>query len=380
MDWTQNPFARAQAFLELVGIGNEFQALLDCGWSCFAGNVSRLLSEPEVSTVFEPLLEEEGELHRVLTASGSSEAPASPRRVTAQMFDVFDLLSVEMMARLREAFGLALGTASEPLPTALAAGNAHHEEEFNLPAANDDSDPRSNEAADAQKKHADDVRHVSLQEQYVVDAIDCWISRRTEAQNKRLVLACGVEPAALEAAASKAAQRSSVQAALADFVIDVILPREREIYGTGLDWLFVAVEKNAALDVDDDEAVAALPTPSPQKRHRCDDDNGDVLLVEGSGGGGEVDADGDLIVTQRNVDQLMLSKPELLPRYVIIQKRKALDDDDITAFEAEHHYTVTELRSFIKLKDLDLSPFKGTSKKSGLAVAVLSALKRKKDQ
>ena len=380
MDWPHNPFARARAFFELLGLESEFGTFLEAGWLAFCKNASALLSETELSTTFEPALEEGGELHRVLTSpAGVNEGtPQSLSKVSAAMFDVFDQLSLEMVVRLRHAFRLTAGSGEQD----------EKEEGMDAAAAAASSPPRE----DASLLQGGGRRSVSIAEQYVVDAIDAWMARRDEVLNKQLVVAVGVSPQVVDAAvAARGKEEVPSSELLADFVIEIVLPADHQVCGTSLDWLYVVVEKNAALDVDDDEAIAALPPSPPQKRPRCTTTGGgdtgaisveggdDDEVLDGGQGAADGDDDDDLIVTHRNIDQLMMTRPQLLPRYVIVEKRKSLEDLGMTVFEAEHHYTVAELREFIRTQKLDVSSYKGLSKKSGLAGAVIGSLKAKRE-
>jgi hypothetical protein len=175
--------------------------------------------------------------------------------------------------------------------------------------------------------------------------------------------------------------------------------------GTSQDWLLAAVEKSRAVDVDDDVEVCALQpdehiASTEQRRKRCrvpeqrgpndtssdgdvppEVDNhdfslmaeGDLVVEVGDHDAATVDDD-EITVTRRNLDLIMRTNPNLLPRYVVEQRRRRLDDRDITVFEAEHHYTMAELRAFARTAGLDLSRYKGTGRKAGLAVAVVAAV------
>jgi hypothetical protein len=393
-----------------MGLQAEFYGLLRCGWRRFSSNVCLLLAESELLTVFEPVLNENGEFFRVLNPYPDAEASSSlscatPQTSLRDLEDVFEHLTVEMATRLRNAFGISAPQSSPPSDPAQNV-------------ASDDSP--CEDVADANNARCGFATATrTIAEQYVIDSVDAWVSSRCSAVNRQLVVGCGVHPDSVDAALKRARQsydeptldqedgcrkcgdlrgngaplpdaaEVAVNALLADFVIELVFPSDRRIYGTAQDWLCVALEKSAAVDVDDDEAVANLHPPEQErasgaKRQRSGPNDSDTdvscsaLVDENQQDDEEEDGD-DLIVSKRNVDRLMLSKPHLLPRYVIVERRRKLDDERITVFEAEHHYSMAELREFACTAGLDVSKSKGIAKKAGLAAAILAAGKARRD-
>lgn len=189
-----------------------------------------------------------------------------------------------------------------------------------------------------------------LLEQILIDALDRWMQSRAATDNDRIVLACGVQPAVLEAARKR---RHELPDAVIDFVIDVVFPPPVEPDGAvPLDWLILSYEKNhESIEVDDTSNItssaetASVPpasvTGGGASSNLEDADNATALQ-------GCESADGEVILTANNIEHYMRTQPQIIPRDILREKRKHWSDATITDFELQHHYTAAELRAVVK--------------------------------
>ncbi|EKF32995.1 hypothetical protein MOQ_003144 [Trypanosoma cruzi marinkellei] len=177
----------------------------------------------------------------------------------------------------------------------------------------------------------------TVSEQFLIDALDHWMSQRTPRENDALVLACGVQPSLLESARARG---DELPHAVEDFIIDVVFPpppsvEEEEKKGKErvLDWLIASYEKcYEAIDVDEEEGEAGedtSPGESPEKKMRLEEDGREFITAE-------------------NLDWFMRERPSAVPRAVLRERRRPLDDPAITEFELQNHYTANELSVFVK--------------------------------
>lgn len=355
--------------------------LLECGWSALERNIATLISDAEEALhVFGPILDKNGPFRKAIFVDSGIVADnviidkncLTGAKGTAEAFvDAFDDLSIEVTTRLCAALGLTGKTSS------------------------------------------------CLAEQYFIDGIHVWMCGvsnnnlsgaadcnplhvgRSEEENVRLVVGCGVDPVLVADAVARS--KESKAAPLADFVIDLVLPEPPVQRGSNADWLISTAERQLfAVNVDNDDEVQAAATQALLARKRSrelhDDDAKSLAFLSQRAGAAPiltpaeqpeetagaaatgVQVEEEMFLSSVNVDHLMMTSPELLPKYVVREKRRLLDDPaGITAFEAERHYTMAEVRDFMLLHKLDITKHTGVSvrTKAGLAVAVTEAFKKK---
>ncbi|KAK7200291.1 hypothetical protein NESM_000081900 [Novymonas esmeraldas] len=211
-------------------------------------------------------------------------------------------------------------------------------------------------------------------EQLLIDGLDEWLRRCPVTEVRRMILACGVQPAVC---ASAFAAQSQAQAprthpgglpdALVDFVVDVVFPLPSSAGESasasvveGLqDWLLLSYEKNReAVQIDEDGAdsesaeedrsSSSSSSDGPAaKRGRLE---GVSPSPDGTAGnlGAWAPADGEEVLTAENIERYMRECPQRIPREVLRQARKRISDATITEFELEHHYTAAELKKLVK--------------------------------
>ncbi|RNF06996.1 hypothetical protein TraAM80_03608 [Trypanosoma rangeli] len=300
--WKQNALFRLLAFLDVVGLqpfsvlsdltgdgefvdvgrifsnGSAIHGILSSGLYVFRANITRLFSDEE----------ERAQLLRLVGESAEtfSRSVLGPSSLVAFVEVVESDLPVWALLRIKEAFALT-GKAT------------------------------------------------TLSEQFLIDALDHWMSQRTVRENDSLVLACGVQPAVLEAARARAEE---LPHAVEDFIIDVVFPplTSDDEKQTGkacvLDWLIASYEKcYEAVDVDEEEVEEeASSTESPRKKIRTEAKDGEEFL------------------TAENLDQFMRERPSAVPRAILRERRRSLQDPAITGFELQNHYTANELMDYVK--------------------------------
>lgn len=218
-------------------------------------------------------------------------------------------------------------------------------------------------------------------EQLLVDGLDEWLRRCPTDEVKRMVLACGVQPAVWASAFNPPAQSSEESAsgaialpdAVADFVVDVVFPVPPAVApgdamagaaaagADGMqDWLLLSYEKNReAFDIEDaeDDSDSDSEGPAALATKRARSSGGDREKNGDGGGRGDGGADGlgawqppegEEVLTAENIDRYMRECPQRVPKEVLREKRKPLADATITEFELEHHYTAAELKKLVK--------------------------------
>lgn len=247
-----------------------------------------------------------------------------------------------------------------------------------------------------------------LAEQYLIDAIDRWMSSRPPNENDRMVLACGVQPTVLEAAHARAAELPN---ALIDFVVDVLFPTTPSLLvaeddgedGVGpesrppphqpvVDWVVLSYEKNReAIDVEDEitdsgsvagsdndvdedeplgdaeEGATASSSPSAKRARREGRPK-----VEDSGLAGWTPEDGELVLTEDNIGHFMRTQPNIIPKDILRAHRRPWTSPVITEFELENHFTAAELRSAVK--EIAALPTAGAGESDADATAQRAAL------
>lgn len=222
-----------------------------------------------------------------------------------------------------------------------------------------------------------------LVEQFFVDAFDRWMDALAEADRHRMILACGVQPAVLEAAV---ARKAEMPYALTDFVISVVFPTPEELRGrphggagaagtgttataaeeeeeeegpdkggdgvTVQDWLLLAYQRNhEAIDVEEEDSFAATSDgqgaeeggeqrSAPRPRREVED----ALR----GWNPEAEDEDEVVLTADNIDRYMRENPSVIPVTVLREKRKSWKSPSITPFELEHHYQLTELKAAVR--------------------------------
>ncbi|ESL07011.1 hypothetical protein TRSC58_05307 [Trypanosoma rangeli SC58] len=299
--WKQNPLFRLLAFLDVVGlqpfsvlgdltgdgefvdvgrifgVGSAIHSILSSGLYVFRANITRLFLDEEERAQLLRLVGESAE-----TFSRSVLAPSS---LTAFVEVVESDLPVWAVLRIKEAFALT-GKAT------------------------------------------------TLSEQFLIDALDHWMSQRTVRENDALVLASGVQPAVLEAARARVEE---LPHAVEDFIIDVVFPPPTSDDGKQtekayvLDWLIASYEKcYEAVDVDEEVEEEASSSESPKKKIRTEAKDEEEFL------------------TAENLDQFMRERPSAVPREILRERRRSLQDPAITGFELQNHYTANELMDYVK--------------------------------
>ncbi|RNF19822.1 uncharacterized protein Tco025E_04061 [Trypanosoma conorhini] len=304
--WKQNALFRTLAFLDVVGLqpfsvlsdltsdgefvdagrifdaGSAIHGVLSSGLNAFRANITRLFLDEE----------EREQLLRLVGSSAESSSAFSrgvlvPPSLGAFVEVVESELPMWALLRIKEAFALTDGTTT-------------------------------------------------LSEQFLIDALDNWMGQRAPRENDALVLACGVQPAVLEAARARGEE---LPHAVEDFIIDVVFPAPPSVDGGQkgktcvLDWLIASYEKcYEAVDVDDDdeEEEEASLGASPKKKMRIEESGGEEFL------------------TAENLDQFMRERPSAVPREILRERRRSLQDPAITKFELQNHYAATELVGFVK--------------------------------
>ncbi|EKG04598.1 hypothetical protein TCSYLVIO_004344 [Trypanosoma cruzi] len=301
--WKQNPLFRLLAFLDIVGLqpfsarsnltrdgdfldvercfhtGSVIQDILSSGVRALRANIMRLFLDEEERVQMLRLVEDSAAFIKSLIA---------PSSLTAFVEAVESDLPVWALLRIKETFGLT-----------------------------------------------DSATTVS--EQFLIDALDHWMSQRTPRENDALVLACGVQPALLESARARG---DELPHAVEDFIIDVVFPPpssdegEKKGKDRVLDWLIASYEKcYEVIDVDEEEEEEAgeytSSGESPEKKMRLEEDGRELLTAE-------------------NLDWFMRERPSAVPRAVLRERRRPLDDPAITEFELQNHYTANELSVFVK--------------------------------
>jgi hypothetical protein len=205
----------------------------------------------------------------------------------------------------------------------------------------------------------------TLATQFIIDGLDDWLTRQDISRIKNFLLACGVQPAMANTAASAARDK------LNDFIITLIFPEkdEQETYG---DWLANIKAKNEAVTVEDFYATPVpertpTPVPSGAEGVQGTDETPKSRKRERETG---VDDNGDLIITAENLPELMRTRPEVIPKDILKANRKPIAAG-ITEFELINHYSMDELRSFISEKSITLAKKK---LKTDLAQGILAHL------
>ncbi|KEG11306.1 hypothetical protein DQ04_02751040 [Trypanosoma grayi] len=301
--WRSNPLFRLLVFLDIVGlqplvigqdliddgafvdvartfgVGSVAHVILSRGLHAFSSNITRLFVDEE-------------ERDKVLRLVGSPDEPTSsfsqgvllPTSLVSFVDTVENDLPVWVVLRIKEAFGL-MGSATP------------------------------------------------LAEQFLIDAVDDWMSGRSREANDAMVLACGVQPVVLESARARAEE---LPHAVEDFMVDVVFPPPRVKGEAGrsdlIDWLIVSYEKcYVTINVDDEEEGKESTSESTAKRWRTEE--------------GECS---DEFLTEENLDRYMRERPSVIPRRILCEKRRPLRDPAITEFELLNHYTANELYAFVK--------------------------------
>ncbi|CCW59694.1 unnamed protein product [Phytomonas sp. EM1] len=191
-----------------------------------------------------------------------------------------------------------------------------------------------------------------LVEQFLIDAMDRWIPQRSIEENEAMILACGVEPSIV---ADIRAKGDHTPVKFVDFVVDVVFPvppTDADTDGIPLDWLIISYVKNhEAVDVDiekisswDEKGEVNHTEGGPLKNVRDES----ISQSETSGLCGWNPDDGEVYLSESNLEQFMRDKPSLVPREILVKIRKPWQDPTITTFELENHYTVAELRAIVK--------------------------------
>ncbi|KAH9598765.1 hypothetical protein LSM04_001140 [Trypanosoma melophagium] len=209
---------------------------------------------------------------------------------------------------------------------------------------------------------------ITITEQFLIDALDDWMSHRSSSENDAMVLACGVQPAVLDSARARAEELPN---AVEDFIIDVVFPPAYPSFSSSevkdeentrvkngnnnkknknnsttrknnglLDWLIAAYEKcHEIIDVeeeikeeDENEDGRESSIESIMKKRRKE---------------GEEESEEEFL-TAENIDRFMRERPSVIPKEILREKRRPLQDSGITEFELKNHYTVNELSVFIK--------------------------------
>ncbi|ORC90259.1 uncharacterized protein TM35_000093090 [Trypanosoma theileri] len=209
----------------------------------------------------------------------------------------------------------------------------------------------------------------TITEQFLIDALDDWMQKRTPRENDAMVLSCGVQPDMLDSARARADELPN---AVEDFIIDVVFPppypstlevkeeeEEKEEEGskekkgdkkkhTLLDWLIEAYEKcHEIIDVEEEEIEEEeeiknedgkeSPIESTMKKRRKEEEEKEEESEEE-------------YLTADNIDRFMRERPSVIPKEILREKRRSLQDAGITDFELQNHYTVNELSVFVKEK------------------------------
>lgn len=218
----------------------------------------------------------------------------------------------------------------------------------------------------------------SLAAQFLLEGVDAWMNNEREVsseERQRMVRTCGVSPAAIDEGLKLNAY------ALSDFVIDVIFPMGSIVW-CGLpggqrgemgaerrprDWLAAVYlasvndagcATSATLFAENREkrmaglpaytvqekclAAAAVPTTTETPlAPASSSSNAEVIATEVEVGSEPPE---DLIISEENIHHLLTTMPEVVPREILVARRKSLLDPTITAFELEHHFTTPELR------------------------------------
>lgn len=235
---------------------------------------------------------------------------------------------------------------------------------------------------------------------YLMHGVDAWMQSNTEEENTRIVLACGVSPAAV---------RDGLllrPTACIDFAVDIMFPEGSAVWPATtsaaaespasedaviLDWLWQVVTQQLSHPVEEQQQQASSTSSAVQDRACCCDYESDASasflwrwLVEAAPTRTPADAATDQILidtehhlkrarrnssdrstsvdsnnsssssndnsdyipeflSEDNLESVMLSNPEMVPRDILRARRKRLTDPTITAFEVERHYTVAEL-------------------------------------
>ncbi|CCW67327.1 unnamed protein product [Phytomonas sp. Hart1] len=191
-----------------------------------------------------------------------------------------------------------------------------------------------------------------LVEQFLIDALDRWIPQRSVAENDNMVLACGVEPSIVADIRGKGDQ---TPLAFVDFVVDVVfpvLPTGAHVDEVLQDWLILSYIKNhESVDVDTEKISSDSETNEmglTEGNMLKDERHESIRQFETSGPCGWNPDDADVYISEANLEQFMREKPSLVPHEILVKIRKPWQDTNITTFELEHHYTITELRAIVK--------------------------------
>ncbi|CUG90803.1 Hypothetical protein, putative [Bodo saltans] len=236
----------------------------------------------------------------------------------------------------------------------------------------------------------------SLSAQFLIEGVDRWMNDENECSKEermRMVRACGVSPAAID----EGLQLNPY--ALSDFVIDVIFPEGSlwlDASVGGQDWvtgvyassvrtqgdlsmaqffwdnrakrsrlgsddaeqknstdaLNGGEEKRKTTDSKKKESVSKQAVPTTASAHDNNDDVIVTLAATATTAQVAEEEQEELIVSEDNIQELLSTAPHLLPREVLVARRKSIMDPTITAFDLESHFTTAELKSEVaKVRD-----------------------------
>jgi len=166
----------------------------------------------------------------------------------------------------------------------------------------------------AAQRPADDA----VATQFLIDGLDQWVMKLPRDRQVSLLVSLGVSPRLLEESLAKEVT------AVAEFVISIVFPREREVLGTVNDWLAETTKRQNPTDVD-----LELEEQPAQKKSRTEDDKSD-----------------DLVINDDNIDEIMQTRPQILPKSILHARRRSLTDASVTPKELDLLYTAVELKEF----------------------------------
>lgn len=167
-------------------------------------------------------------------------------------------------------------------------------------------------------------------EQFFIDGFDKFLDKLPLEKLHSLVVA----PSLLSQAPRQAVN---------EFLVALIFPLT-DAGDEKKDWLWAMHLKHNAVKVDENETS---PVPSQNGAEQREEQ--EQPAANCSGDGGEEESD-EIFLSEATIGRYMLEKPELIPREIIVARRKALSNSDITLREVVLHYTVQELKSFAKEK------------------------------
>ncbi|KAG8348588.1 hypothetical protein TRVL_00596 [Trypanosoma vivax] len=313
MKWERNPLFRLLAFLDVVGLqpfsvardlhsdgrfvnaerttGGVVRAILHCGLHTLRSNITRLFTDEEER---EKLLELVGRPDDGPNSASLSYGILSPASLHTLEETIENGLPIWASVRIKEAFGFSSSKS--------------------------------------------DGGSLLMVEQFLIDALDDWMGTRSHQDNDTLVLACGVQPRVLECVRDKAEEFPH---AVEDFIIDVVFPptydNSMQVNNPVVDWLVVSYCKcHSAMSGDDAQSMGEEAVRStcvtPMKYEMAEEGN----------------EDGEMLLTEANLNAFMRERPSAVPKVVLREVRRPLNDPAITEFELQNHYLASELVKYVK--------------------------------